>query len=123
MTVALQVQIQPREFDYGSHTRAKNVSTSGFSVKIEEETDSSHTAETVSYIAIEPGTLHSGSAKVSETKYYPYGVTQEGGADKYLYTGKELDMGTIDLRFFWEAWLVENFKCETRLKQVHAGFN
>ncbi len=88
-------QIQSfKETDLASHTRVKSVSTTGFDVKIEEETDTTHTAETVGYIAIEPGTIKSGSAKVSETKYYPYGVTQEGGSDRYLYTGKELDKGT-----------------------------
>ncbi|MFQ5888153.1 MAG: hypothetical protein ACE5HY_05605 [Candidatus Hydrothermarchaeales archaeon] len=36
-------------------------------MKIEEETDTSHVAETVGYVAIEPSILRSGAAKVSET--------------------------------------------------------
>src|SRR3972149_11861416 len=94
-TLIVLSQIQSyNELDKGSHTRQKNPSTTGFKVKIEEENDTLHTTEIIGYIAIEPVTLKSGSAKVSETKYYPYGVTQEGGSDKYLYTGKELDKGS-----------------------------
>ncbi len=39
----------------GSHTRENNPSTSGFDVKIEEQTDTPHADETVGYVAVEPG--------------------------------------------------------------------
>ncbi len=42
--------------DAGAHTRQDNPSTTGFDVKIEEETDTSHTYETVGYLAVETGT-------------------------------------------------------------------
>ena len=88
-------QIQSyNESNRGSHTRQNNPTATGFDVKIEEETDNTHTFETIGYIAIEPTVLRSGAAKISETKYYPYGVVQEGGSEKYLYTGKEMDKGT-----------------------------
>ena len=94
-TPVILSQIQSyNETERGSHTRQKNPSTSGFDVKIEEEGDTSHSFETVGFIAIEPSILRSGGAKVGETKYYPYGVTQEGGEEKYLYTGKEMDKGS-----------------------------
>ena len=82
------------ETDRGSHTRLNNTDLNGFDVKIEEEGETSHSFEAVGYIAIEPSVLRSGAAKIGETKYYPYGVVQEGGSEKYLYTGKERDKGT-----------------------------
>jgi RHS repeat-associated protein len=94
-TPAVITQIQSyNEADYASHTRLNNTNSTGFEIKIEEQNDTEHASETVGYIAIEPTTLKSGHAKVSETKYYPYGVIQEGGSERYLYTGKEMDAGT-----------------------------
>lgn len=48
-------------------------------MNIDRETDTSHAYETIGYIAIDPSVLKSSAAKVSETKYYPYGPIREGG--------------------------------------------
>lgn len=60
---------------------SNSVSTTGFSAKIEEEIDSAYTSETVGYIALESTAtpIRTDSAKVSETKYYPYDVIREEG--------------------------------------------
>jgi len=87
-------QIQSGGNSYGEHTRVNNSDENGFEVKLERNNNTTVNTMAVGYIAIESTTLKSGHAKVEETKYYPYGVIQEGGNERYLYTGKEMDKGT-----------------------------